>query len=202
VRAREGTAKAAARTPRGHRRERSASVGTVDEHRTRSGPTCESDRAPAHDIAYVGEPRSERRPPSAPGPACSACREVRDRARPSLSTAEVRRPAHQRDPSRSSVVFACAADDLRRQGAIRLVDRARTDRPREVTGSARRSAGRGRFSIGARVSTPREGPRRGASARQSEPPSCRCPACACVARCSRLAASTAPVRARRRPSMP
>ena len=43
-----------------------------------------------------------------------------DHAPHTLSVAEVRQAARQRDPSLSSVLLACAADDLRRQGVIRL----------------------------------------------------------------------------------
>ena len=39
-----------------------------------------------------------------------------------LSVAEIRRRARQHDPSLSSVLLACAATDLRRQGKIRLAD--------------------------------------------------------------------------------
>lgn len=48
--------------------------------------------------------------------------EVVDQAPQPLSVAEVRQAARERDPSLSSVLLACAADDLRRQGVIRLAD--------------------------------------------------------------------------------
>lgn len=48
--------------------------------------------------------------------------DIVDQAPRALSVAEVRQAARQRDPSLSSVLLACAADDLRRQGVIRLAD--------------------------------------------------------------------------------
>ena len=48
--------------------------------------------------------------------------EVVEQAPHPLSVAEVRQAARERDPSLSSVLLACAADDLRQLGVIRLAD--------------------------------------------------------------------------------
>lgn len=48
--------------------------------------------------------------------------EVVEHAPRTLSVAEVRQAARQRDASLSSVLLVCAADELRRQGVIRLAD--------------------------------------------------------------------------------
>ena len=52
----------------------------------------------------------------------TAVEEIVGQAARPLSVAEIRKRARQHDPSLSSVLLACAATDLRRQGKIRLAD--------------------------------------------------------------------------------
>jgi hypothetical protein len=52
----------------------------------------------------------------------TAVRRVVEQAQRPLTIAEVRRLAREQNPTLSSVLLACAADELRRQHKIRLAD--------------------------------------------------------------------------------
>jgi hypothetical protein len=52
----------------------------------------------------------------------AAVRRVIEQAKRPLTIAEVRQLAREQDPTLSSVLLACAADELRRQQKIRLAD--------------------------------------------------------------------------------
>jgi hypothetical protein len=51
-----------------------------------------------------------------------AVRDLVERTKRPLTIAEVRQLARKRDPALSSVLLACAADELRRQRRIHLAD--------------------------------------------------------------------------------
>ena len=51
-----------------------------------------------------------------------AVRELVERTKRPLTVAEVRQLARRRNPALSSVLLACAADELRRQRKIQLAD--------------------------------------------------------------------------------